>query len=201
MKTVRDAVLKDGKKIPISIIIISALMLLLSFIDFRIVFINGEAVTSVEFFNSWLMMTCVIPFAFGISTAMLMKTKKTIFSKAPSYIVCSIIVIAFILFLIASGQDNLVMNILGFAVAILLIYPFVIAVLTIEGRLYNRVFALVFASILLILTVALAIALFFVLEIISLSYFIPALIYVELILTILCYELKPKSKEKVLYDN
>lgn len=201
MKIVRDAVLRDNKKLPISIIIISALMLLLSFIDFSIVFVNGEPVASVEFFNSWLMMICVIPLTFGISTAMLMKTKKTVFSKLPSYIVCSIVVIAFVLFYIASGQDNLVVNILGFAIAILLIYPFIIAVLTIEGRMYNRVFALIFAGILLVLTVAAAIALFVVLELISLSYFIPALVYVELILTIMSYELKPKSKEKILYDN
>lgn len=201
MKIVRDAVLRDNKKLPISIIIISALMLLLSFIDFSIVFVTGEPVASVEFFNSWLMMICVIPLTFGISTAMLMKTKKTVFSKLPSYIVCSIVVIAFVLFYIASGQDNLVVNILGFAIAILLIYPFIIAVLTIEGRMYNRVFALIFAGILLVLTVAAAIALFVVLELISLSYFIPALVYVELILTIMSYELKPKSKEKILYDN
>lgn len=201
MKIVRDAVLRDNKKLPISIIIISALMLLLSFIDFSIVFVNGEAVASVKFFNSWLMMICVIPLTFGISTVMLMKTKKTVFSKLPSYIVCSIVVIAFVLFFIASGEDNFVVNILGFAIAILLIYPFIIAVLTIEGRMYNRVFALIFAGILLVLTVAAAIALFVVLELISLSYFIPALVYVELILTVMSYELKPKSKEKILYDN
>ena len=91
----------------------------------------------------------------------------------------------------------MVRNVLLFSVAVLAIYPFIIAVLTLEGRMYNRVFAIIFASILIVLGLVGAIVLSVLDSKVSLSSFIPALTYTELLLIILNYDLvKPKKKNK-----
>ncbi|MBQ8000694.1 MAG: hypothetical protein IJ298_05675, partial [Ruminococcus sp.] len=91
---------------------------------------------------------------------------------------------------IAAGEKYFVYKVFGFALAVLLVYPFIIATLTIEGRMYNRVFAAIFSGILLVLSVAGAVAVCIIFKSIMVSTLIPALVYVELILNVLCYNLE-----------
>ncbi len=194
MKIVRTPVLKNDKRITISMLAVAFLMLLLSLCNISIDFAEGTPILAISFMNVWSLPVSVIPVTWGICTAMLMKTKKIMFSKIPAYIFCCLILLAMIILFIAAGDKYFVYKVLGFALAVLLVYPFIIATLTIEGRMYNRVFATVFSSILLMLCFVGAVAVCIVLKSIIISTLIPSLIYVELILNVLCYDLiKPKK--------
>lgn len=201
MKIVRNAVLREEKNIPVSMLIISAVALLLSFCNISLDF-NGEApALMISFMDIWAMPVSVIPITWAICIIMLMKTKKVMFSKLPAYIFCCMVALGMLLLFIALSEKYLVYKVLAFAVGILLIYPFVIATLTIEGRMYNRVFATLFSSILLLVSLAGAVAVCIALKTIILSTLIPALIYVLLILNVLCYNLEKIKKSDVQKQN
>ncbi len=194
MKIVRNAVLKSDKKIPIAMLIISVVMLLFSICNLTLDFSTATPILSISVMDIWSIPVSVIPITWGICTMMLMKTKKVMFSKFPAYILCCMVLLAMIILFIAAGEKYFVYKVLGFALAVLLVYPFVIATLTIEGRMYNRVFATIFSGILLVLSLAGAVAVCVVFKSIMLSTLIPALVYVELILNVLCYDLKKITK-------
>lgn len=201
MKIVRNAVLKEEKGIYISMLIISVAMLIISFCNISLDF-NGQApALMISFMDIWALPVSVIPITWAICIVMLMKTKKVMFSKLPAYIFCCMVLLGMIILFIALSEKYLVYKVLGFAVGVLLIYPFVIATLTIEGRMYNRVFATLFSSILLIVSVAGAVALCIALKAIILSTIIPALIYVLLILNVLCYNLEKIKKSDINKQN
>lgn len=194
MKIVRNAVLRNDNKITIAMLITAIFMLLLSIVNISLDFAGDTPALAISIMNSWALPVSVIPITWGICTAMLMKTKKVMFSKFPAYIICCLVLIAMIILFIAAGDKYFVYKVMGFAVAVLLVYPFVIATLTIEGRMYNRVFATIFSGILLVLSLAGAIAICVILKSIMLSTLIPALVYVELILSVLCYNLEIPTK-------
>lgn len=201
MRIVRNAVLREEKGIQISMLIISLVMLLISFCNITLDF-NGEApALTVSLFDIWSLPVSVIPITWAICIVMLMKTKKVMFSKLPAYIFCCMILLGLIILFIALSEKYLVYKVLGFAVGVLLIYPFVIATLTIEGRMYNRVFATIFSSVLLAVSVAGAVAVCIALKAIILSAIIPSLIYVELILNVLCYNLEKIKKSDIKKEN
>lgn len=194
MRIVRNAVLRDDKRMQIAMLCTAAFMLLISLCSITVDF-SGEAPVFVfEFMNSWAASVSMLPITWAVCTVMLLKTKKSVFSKLPAYIICGIILLALCFYVIASGEDNLVLNLLAFAIAVLLVYPFIIAVLTIEGRVYNRVFAVMFASVLLGISIIAAVVLSVALKCIMLILLIPALVYVELILSVLCYNLEKIKK-------
>ncbi len=194
MKIVRNAVLRNDNKITIAMLITAIFMLLLSIVNISLDFAGDTPALAISIMNSWALPVSVIPITWGICTAMLMKTKKVMFSKFPAYIICCLVLIAMIILFIAAGDKYFVYKVMGFAVAVLLVYPFVIATLTIEGRMYNRVFATIFSGILLVLSLAGAIAICVILKSIMLSTLIPALVYIELILNVLCYNLEKPTK-------
>ena len=194
MKIVRNAVLKESKRIPVAMLIISVVMLLLSVCNICLDFGLGFPVLTISSMNVWTIVISVIPVTWGACSLMLMRTKKVIFSKMPSYIICGMAMMAMIILFIAAGEKYFAYKILGFAVAILIVYPFVIATLTIEGRMYNRVFATIFSSILLAVSVAGAVAACVILKSVMISTLIPALIYIELILNVFCYNLEKPNK-------
>lgn len=194
MKIVRNAVLKKEKKIPVTMLIISILMLFLSICSISFDFSAETPFISISFMDIWAIPVSVIPITWAICTLMLLKTRKVMFSKFPAYILCCMILLALIILFIAAGDKYFVYKVLGFALAVLLVYPFIIATLTIEGRMYNRVFATIFSGILLVLSVIGAVAVCVILKSIMLSTLIPALVYTELILNVLCYDLEKINK-------
>lgn len=198
MKIVRNPVLREDKKMPVAMIITALVMLFLSLCNISLDFSAEAPALAISFMSSWALPASVIPVTWLICTVMLIKSKKTTFSKIPAYIICCLVLLAVIIFFIAAGEKYFVYKVLAFALAVLIVYPFIIATLTIEGRMYNRVFATVFSSILLVLCIIGAVAICIILKSIMLSVLIPALIYVELILNVLCYNLeKPiKTSEK-----
>ena len=115
----------------------------------------------------------------------------------PSYVICAILVMAFILYYISSGDDNVVLKLLLFSVVILAVYPHIIATLTLEGRLYNRVFATIFTSVLIAVSLIIPIAECVIGYTFGVTSLFPALSYVELLLIVLTFSLeKPKKKEQ-----
>ncbi len=201
MKIVRTPKLSDNKKIPTLMLIVALIMLFLALCNITIDFATDTPVLAISFMNIWSLPISVIPVTWGICTAMLMKTKKVMFSKIPAYIFCCLILLAMIILFIAAGDKYFVYKVLGFALAILLVYPFIIATLTIEGRMYNRVFATIFSLILLVLCVVGAVLVSVALKSIMISTLIPALIYVELTLSVLCYDLEKLKKSPETKQN
>lgn len=188
MRKVRNAVLTEDKKLPIIMIVIAVLMLIFS-------------VVKIEFpsespfgFNSIGSIISVLPMTIGISAVMLIKTKKNAFGEFPCYIVSVIIAMGFIILFIFDLLDGL--ELLGFAIAILLIYPFIIAGLTVRGCMYNKAFALGFAGILLVLSIVAVIALTVLLSGFSFTYLVLPLLYVELILNLMCFKLEPVKRNR-----
>lgn len=196
MKIVRTPVLKESKKPMIAMIVIAAFMLITSIADISIMTQNKITTFRFETFGAWTTLFSIIPLCWLLCTILLLKTKKIIFSKLPGYLVCGMAVLGYILYYILAGQDNTVVNFFLFAVVILLIYPIIIATLTLEGRLYNRVFATIFSIILVVLCFAAAVVSSIIMNWYSLTFLLPALSYVELTLAVFCYNLeKPKKKE------
>ncbi len=197
MKIVRNPVLKSEKKLPVAIIIIAALMFLLSIFDITLVIKQGTYALSISTLGIWSSILSIIPLSWGLCTGLLLKFKRTNFAKLPAYITCALIGIGFVFYMIIAGQKNPVMSILLFSLVVLLIYPFIISVLTLEGRLYNRVFATVFNAILLVISSAGAIVYFVLKGAITLTFLIPALMYLELMLIVLSFKLeKPQKKSE-----
>ena len=171
MKIVRTPVLKETKKLLVAMIIISVFMFITSMFNLYLYFGNGLSIgiKSVAQTTSENQVAAIISSAlptilsiiaitWGVCAALLLKTKKLIFAKMPSYVICAILVMAFILYYISSGDDNVVLKLLLFSVVILAVYPHIIATLTLEGRLYNRVFATIFTSVLIAVSLIIPIA-------------------------------------------
>ncbi len=197
MRIVRNAVLKTNKKPMLAMIIIAVFMLIVSIVDFSIMTQNNSTFLSISVMGSWTSVLSIIPLTWGLCTILLLKTKKMIFSKLPGYVLCGIVVLAFIFYYILAGQNNATTNILLFSVAILLIYPIIIATLTLEGRLYNRVFATIFSVILVLLCLAAAVVVSIVMKWFSLTFLVPALAYIELTLAVFCYNLEKPVKSNI----
>lgn len=192
MKKVRVVELNENKKLPIIIIAVAVLMLV-----FSIVRIDITAKGISAGFSSFASVISVLPLTVGTSAFMLIKTKKPAFGEFPCYIISVFIVMAFVLlffFKILSGFD-----ILGFAVCILLVYPYIIAGLTVRGCMYNKVFALGFAGLLVVLSL-ISIIVVSVLIGFSFTYLVLPLMYVELLLNLMCFDLKPIKKKKEEYE-
>ena len=196
MKIVRTPILKTNKKPMIAMIIIAVFMLIISIVDFSVITQANNTFLSISVMGSWTSVLSIIPLTWGLCSVLLLKTKKIIFSKLPGYVLCGIVVLAFIFYYILAGQNNTTTNILLFSVAILLIYPVIIATLTLEGRLYNRVFATIFSVILIVLSVAAAIISCIIMNWFSLTFLVPALTYIELTLTVFCYTLEKPIRTK-----
>lgn len=198
MKILKDVIYREDKKLSITIILLSVLMLLLSLFDISIGF-TGDIPVSIRFGGLSSAILSIFPLSWGVSTIMLTKTKNIFFAKLPSYVICGTIVVLYALYIVITGNKNLVNNILFLSIAVLIAYPFVIAVLTMEGRVYNRVFATVFSSILLVLCVAAFIIISIATKSIMFSLLIPILIYINLLLTVLCFDLKRPEKKEELF--
>ncbi len=196
MKIVRIPILKNEKKLPVTIIIIAALMFLLSVFDVTFAFKSGGFALSISTLGIWSSILSIIPLSWGLCTGLLLKFKKANFAKLPGYITCALIGIGFALHMIIAGQKNPITSILVFSLVVLLIYPFIISTLTLEGRLYNRVFATIFSAILLAICFIGAIVYFVLKGAIMLTFLIPALMYLELILIVLCFRLEKPQKKK-----
>lgn len=194
MRIVRNPVLKTNAKPMIIMIIIAVFMLIISIVDFSVITQNDATFLSISFMGNWTSILSIIPLTWGLCTILLLKTKKIIFSKLPGYVLCGIVVLAYIFYYILAGQNNTTTNILMFSVAILLIYPIIIATLTLEGRLYNRVFATIFSVILVVLCLIAAIVVSIVMKWFSMTFLVPAMAYAELVLAVFCYNLEKPLK-------
>ena len=84
MKIVRNAVLKENKRIPVAMLIISVVMLFLSVCNICLDFGTGSPILTISIMNVWALVISVIPVTWGACSLMLMRTKKVIFSKMPS---------------------------------------------------------------------------------------------------------------------
>lgn len=195
MRIVRNPVLKETKKLPVSIIIIAVLMFLISVFDVSFVFNQGATALRISTLGIWSTLLSIIPLSWVLCTILLLKFKKANFAKIPSYIACALIGIGYVLYLFIAGQKNAVTSVLLFSLAVLLIYPFIISVLTLEGRMYNRVFATIFSTILLVITFVGAIIYFFLKGAVMLTFLFPALMYLELMLIVLCFRLEKPIKK------
>mgnify|MGYP003289428275 CR=1 FL=1 len=194
MRIVRNPVLKSDKRIPVTIIIIAVVMFILSIIDVTITFSKGVVALNLGSLGMWSSLLSIIPLSWGLCTGLLLKTKKVNFAKIPAYIICAMIALAYALYIVIAGQKNSVTNILLFSLAVLLIYPFVISTLTLEGRLYNRVFATLFTSILLGITFIGAVIYFVLKGAVIFTLLLPTLMYVELLLIVFCFNLEKPTK-------
>ena len=193
MKKVRNVALKEDTRIPVIMIILAVVMLVFSIV--KIEFPSAQPFG----FSSMSSVLSVLPLTIGISSFMLIKTKKPAFCEFPCYIIGLFVALGFILLYFLNILKNL--GFLGFAICILLIYPYIIAGLTARGCMYNKVFALGFAGLLLVLSVVAVIALTLLLGGFSCTYLILPLMYTELLLNIMCYDLRPIKKKKEEYDS
>lgn len=194
MKIVRNPVLKTTKKPMVAMIIIAVIMLITSIADISVMTQNGATFINIETHGVWTTLFSIIPLCWLLCTILLMKTKRVVFSKLPGFVTCGISVLGFIFYYIMFGQGNTVTNFFLFALVVLLVYPIIIATLTLEGRMYNRVFATIFSIILVALCFAAAIVASVVMKWYSLTFLIPALAYVELTLAVFCYNLEKIKK-------
>lgn len=195
MKKVRNVEFNQNSKLPVIIIAIAVLMLVLSVVKLEF------PITENSFgLNNIASIVSVLPLTAGVSAFMLIKTKKSAFGEFPCYIMAVLIVMAFIIMfilkLIPGGFE-----VLGLALCILLAYPYIVAGLTIRGCVYNRVFALAFAGILLAISLVAVIAISFVISGFITSLLILPLMYAVLMLNIMCFDLKPFKRNKEEYSS
>lgn len=196
MKIVRNVVFRDNKKIPIIMIGIAFLMLLITLCNVSFNF-AADKIVDIQVGGLLSATILLIPLTWCLAIFMLMRLKKPFFAKLPAYVVTALTLIAMVAYFFLNAENgDTVTNILVFAIAIFIIYPFIIVTLTIEGRMYNKVFANLFSAILLIVSLLAAIVLFVVLKSIVLSYLIPAMVYTELILLTCCFDLEKIKKNK-----
>ncbi|MBQ7809397.1 MAG: hypothetical protein IJ346_00325 [Clostridia bacterium] len=193
MRKIRAVELKENKKLTIIMIAIAVLMLIFSIVRIDIT-PQGIAIG----FSSLASVISIIPLTIGTSAFMLMKTKKPAFGEFPCYIISVFIVMAFALLFFFKLLYGL--EILGFALGILMIYPYIVAGLTVRGCIYNKVFAIGFAGLLIALSV-IGIVVISVLIGFSFTYLVLPLMYTELLLNLMHFELKPLKKEKALISD
>lgn len=192
MKKIRAVEFKNDKKLPLIIIGIAVFMLLVSVVS---VDISAEGIRIG--FNSLASVISVLPLTAGVGAFMLIKTKKAAFGEFPCYIISALIVLAFgalFIFKLLSGFEFL-----GIMVCVLMVYPYIVAGLTVRGSMYNRLVSIGFSALLLILSIIAVVVVSFLLGGFSLTFLILPLMYTELILNVLCFDLKPLKKEK--YDS
>ena len=209
MKIVRNPVQKESNKILISMIIIGAVMLIISLVDIYFSFARGSFAAGIRSVGgSNQILATIVPTVLAVVSitwitcaALLIKTKRVFFAKIPSYIISALLGIAFIVYYIAAGSNNIVTTVLLFSIVILAVYPFIIATLTLEGRMYNRVFATIFTSILIAISFIGAIVMYVWTYEISLTLLYPTLAYVELLLIVFVYDLKRLSKKNKTENN
>lgn len=199
MRKIKNAVFTDNKKLTVSMIVIAVIMLLMTFIDFGFAHEGGNFNVYFGINTTFTSALSIIPISWGVSVILLKKTKKDAFAKMPAYIFCSIVGILFILYFIAKGGD-IIESLLVMMLVILAAYPFIIATLTIEGRVYNRVFATVFTSILIALTLLGGIVIGIIYKGINLLALFFPLMYVELLLIVLSFRLEKIVKNKDTED-
>ncbi len=193
MKKIRAVELSDNKKLPIIIIGLAVLMLIFSIVRIDI--------TSEGFgvgFSSFASIISIIPLTIGTSAFMIIKTKKPAFGEFPCYIVSVFIVLAFALLFFFKLLYGL--EILGFALCILMVYPYIVAGLTVRGCIYTKAFALGFAGLLIFLSLA-GIVVLSILIGFSGTYLVLPLMYTALLLNLMCFDLKPIKKNKDNYES
>lgn len=188
MKKVRAVEFKENKMLLVAMIVIAVLMLILSVV--RIDVIAGGISVG---FSSLASIVSIIPLTLGTSAFMLIKTKKPAFGEFPCYIISGFIAVAFILLFVFRLLYGL--EILAFAVCILMVYPFIVAGITVRGCMYNKMFALGFAGLLVVLSV-IAVIIATVLVGFTFTYLILPLMYTELMLNLMLFDLKPIKKNK-----
>lgn len=200
MKIVRNPVMSENKKPFIAMIIIAVVMLILPFTDFSVYFTAHGTEFSPHPTGVLTAVLTIIPITWITSVMLLMKTKKISFAKMPAYVICAILALGYIILFIAVG-DNASIKFIGFSVVVLMIYPFIIATLTLEGRMYNRVFATLFTSILIAIAVIGTIVLSVVFAEIRLILLFPTLTYTELLILVLAFKLDKPQKAKKEQEN
>ena len=188
MKKLRSVELKENKALLIAMIAVAVIMLILSIV--RIDVISGGFSIG---FNSLASIISIIPLTMGTSAFMIIKTKKPAFGEFPCYIISGFIVVAFVLLFVFRLLYGL--EILAFAICILMVYPYIIAGLTVRGCMYNKVFALGFAGLLILLSI-IGIIIASILVGFSFTYLVLPLMYTELLLNLMLFELKPIKKNK-----
>lgn len=188
MKKIKNVELTEDRKIPFIIIGVAVFMLIFSVLSIDI---TAEGVKIG--FSSLGSIISVLPLTIGVSTFMMLKTKKPAFCEFPCYIISAIIVMAFIVLLFFNLLDNF--KFLGIMLCVLMAYPYIITGLTARGCVYNKMFALAFAGILLVISLFAVIAVTIVLGGFSFTYLVLPLMYAELILTTFCFNLKPINKK------
>lgn len=194
MKRVRAVELNENNKLPIVIIAIAALMLVLSVVSIYIS-PGGIAIS----FNNFASIISVMPLTIGVSTFMLIKTKKPAFGEFPCYIIPVFIVMAFVLLFIFRLLNGF--EFFGIMVCVLLVYPYIIAGLTVRGCMYNKLIAIGFSALLLVISLVAIVAISILLGEFSLTYLILPLMYAELILNVMCFDLKPIKKNKEDFES
>ena len=195
MKVLKNPVFTESKKLSISIICVGVFTLLLSFFNVTLNF-AGEVSYIALSFNQLASIISIFPLSWCLSAVLLMKTKKVFFAKLPAYVTCAMLLLAYILYFILKGQEDMVANLFLFMLLVLLVYPLIVIVLTLEGRIYNRAFAVVFTSI-LIAVCFLAFAVISVyLKTVDTLYLVPTLIYVMALLLVLSFKLESLNKKK-----
>lgn len=193
MKKVRTVKLKENTKLPIVIIIIAFVMALLSVLSIEITY-NGLSVG----FGSLASVISVLPLTVAVSTFMLIKTKKATFGEFPCYVISILIVLAFLLILVfklASGFEFF-----AIMLCVLMVYPYIVAGLTVRGAMYNKMISIGFSSLLLLLSIIAVIAASVLLQGFSLTFLLLPLMYTELILEVMCFELMPIKRKPESYE-
>ncbi len=198
MKILKNPVFTESKKYPISIICVGVFTLLLSFFNVSFNFASEVHFIAISF-NQLASIISIFPLTWCLSTVLLMKTKKVFFAKMPAYVTCAMLVLAYILFFIVKGQEDTVTNIFLFMLLVLLVYPLIVNVLTLEGRIYNRVFAVVFNAILIVLCLAAFVIVSVYLKTVDTLFLVPTLLYIMSLLLILSFKLESLKKKNSDY--
>lgn len=81
-----------------------------------------------------------------------------------------------------------------------MVYPYIVAGLTIRGCIYNKIFAIGFAGLLIALSVLSVVVISFITGF-SFTYLILPLMYTTLLLHLMCFDLIPIKKEKDNYKS
>ncbi len=201
MKILKNPLFTEEKKLPISIICIGVFTLLLSFFNISFNFAGEVSYVAITF-NKLASVISIFPLTWCLSTVLLMKTRKVFFAKLPAYVSCAMLVLAYILFFILKGQEDMVTNLFLFMLLVLAVYPLVVATLTFEGRIYNRVFAVVFTAVLIVVCLAAFVIISISIKAIDSLLLVPTLLYVMLLLLVLSFKLEPlKKKDKTIPVN
>lgn len=193
MKKVRAVELNENKKLPIIIIAVAALMLIFSVVSIEI---SGSGIS--VGLSSLSSVISVLPLTIGVSTFMIIKTKKPAFGEFPCYIISVLVVMAFVLLFVFKVLEGF--EFFAIMVCVLMIYPYIIAGLTVRGCMFNKLISIGFSALLLVISLIAVGAVTVLLSGFSFTYLILPLMYVELILNIMCFDLKPIKKKNEEYE-